>query len=139
MKIYGEYNAILKECFDCVTQSERVKFTVTLLQQNLMTKENEVEELKDKLTQAEKMFKEHDERFQPMKREAEKLYNEALKSTDNISPKDSAFKTFNKAFEKLPATIAEINNELEICHAKVYCMAKNVDADNVSYTSDTSV
>lgn len=109
-----------------------MKFTLTLLQQSLVMKENEAEELKDKLAKAERIFKQYDEEFQPKKKETQRLFNEALRSTDNISPKDNGFKVFNKAFEKLPATIAEINNELEVCQAKVYCLAKNVDAENVS-------
>lgn len=96
-----------------------------------MFKENEAEELKDKFIIAERVFKRHDEEFQPLKKEAERLYKEALTSTDNMSPQDDAFKAFNKAFEKLPATIAEINNELNVAQAKVFCMAQNVDAENV--------
>jgi len=94
-------------------------------------KETEADELKNKFITAEKIFKEHDEEFQPLKKEAETLYKEALTSTNNLSPQDDAFKAFNKAFEKLPATIAEINNELNIAQAKVFCMAQNVDAENV--------
>lgn len=96
-----------------------------------MFKETEADELKNKFITAEKIFKEHDEEFQPLKKEAETLYKEALTSTNNLSPQDDAFKAFNKAFEKLPATIAEINNELNIAQAKVFCMAQNVDAENV--------
>lgn len=97
-----------------------------------MTEENEAVELNDKFITAERIFKQHDEEFQPLKKETERLYNEALISTDNLNPQDDAFKVFNKAFEKLPATILEINNELNIAHAKVFCMAKNVDTENVS-------
>lgn len=130
--MYKEYNVVLQECFNCNTSNVEIKFAITLLQQTLMTKENDVEELKDKFIKAEKIFKQHDEEFQPLKKEAERLYNEALLSTNSINPQDDAFKPFNKAFEKLPATIAEINNELNIAQAKVFCMAKNVDTENVS-------
>lgn len=130
--MYKEYNVVLKECFNCNTSNVEIKFAITLLQQTLMTKENDAEELKDKFTKAERTFKQHDEEFQPLKREAERLYNEALASTDHLSPQDEAFITMNKAFEKLPATIAEINNELNIAQAKVFCMAKNMDTENVS-------
>lgn len=130
--MYKEYNAIQEECFDHNTSNVEVKFAISLLQQTLLNKENDVEELKDKFTTAERTFKKHDEEFQPLKREAEKLYNEALTSTNNISPQDDAFKALNKAFEKLPATVAEINNELNTAQAKVFCMAKNLDAEIVS-------
>lgn len=130
--MYKEYNAIQEECFDHNTSNVEVKFAISLLQQTLLNKENDVEELKDKFTTAERTFKKHDEEFQPLKREAEKLYNEALTSTNNISPQDDAFKALNKAFEKLPATVAEINNELNTAQAKVFCMAKNLDAETVS-------
>lgn len=130
--MYKEYNAILQECFNYNTSNVEVKFAISLLQQTLLNKENDVEELKDKFTTAERTFKKHDEEFQPLKREAERLYNEALTSTNNISPQDDAFKALNKAFEKLPATVAEINNELNTAQAKVFCMAKNLDAETVS-------
>lgn len=132
LQMYKEYNTVLKDCFNCNTNNVEIKFAITLLQQTLMTKENDAEELKDKFAKAEKVFKHHDEEFQPLKREAERLYNEALTTTNNINPQDNAFKPLNKAFEKLPATIAEINNELNIAQAKVFCMARNVDTENVS-------
>lgn len=131
LQIYKEYNAILQDCFNCNTSNVEVKFAITLLQQTLMLTENNAEDLKDKFKIAERLFKRHDEEFQPLKKEAERLYNDALATTDNISPQNDAFKPFNKAFEKLPATIAEINNELNVAQAKVFCMAKNVDAENI--------
>lgn len=131
LQMYREYNIILKECFKCVTNNDEVKFALALLQQTLVIKENDVAELKNTLKNTERIFKQHDEEFQPLKREAERLYNEALTSTDNVNPQQDAFKPINKAFEKLPATIAEINKELNISQAKVFCMAKNVDAENV--------
>lgn len=130
--MYKEYNAVLQECFNCNTNNVEIKFAIILLQQTLTTKENDAEELKDTFATAERIFKQHDEEFQILKKEAERLYNEALISTNNLNPQDDAFKTFNKAFEKLPATIAEINNELNIAQAKIFCMAKNVDTENVS-------
>lgn len=134
LQIYKEYNTILKESFNCVTKNNEVKFAIALLQQSLIIKENEAAELQDMLTNAERTFKQYDEEFQSLKREAERLYNEALASTNNINPKDNAFKPLNKAFEKLPATINEINKELNIAQAKVFCLAKNIDAENVSVT-----
>ncbi|RLU20141.1 hypothetical protein DMN91_006747 [Ooceraea biroi] len=131
LKMYENYNVILKECFDCIIRNEEIKFALTLLQQSLVSKENEIEELKDKFTEAERIFKQFDEDFQPLKKEAHRLYKEALKTTENINPQDDAFKPYNKAFEKLPTTIAEINNELNIAQAKVFCLAKNIDAENV--------
>ncbi|KAG5329555.1 SMC5 protein, partial [Acromyrmex charruanus] len=131
LKLYKEYNGILQECFNCNTSNVEVKFAITLLQQTLLFKETEADELKDKFITAERIFKRHDEEFQPLKKEAERLYKEALTSTNNLNPQDDMFKAFNKAFEKLPATIAEINNELNIAQAKVFCMAQNVDAENI--------
>jgi len=126
----------MKECFNCIINQEEIKFAITLLQQNLLSKESDIEELKEKFAEAEKAFKQYDEDplngFQPLKKETERLYNEALSSTDNINPQDNAFKAYNKVFEKLPATIAEINNELNIAQAKVFCLAKNIDAENVN-------
>lgn len=132
LRMYEECNTVLKECFDCIVSNEEIKFAITLLQQNLVTNENDVEKLNDEFTKAERTFKQHDEDFQPLKKEAERLYNEALSMTNNINPQDNAFKPYNKAFEKLPATIADINNELNVAQAKVFCLAKNVDAENVS-------
>ncbi|XP_071557366.1 structural maintenance of chromosomes protein 5 [Temnothorax nylanderi] len=131
LQMYKECNAVLRECFDCNTSNVDLKFAIALLQQTLMTKENDAEELKDTFTRAERTFKQYDEEFQPLKRETERLYKEALTSTNNLNPQDDDFKTYNKAFEKLPATIAEINNELNTAQAKVFCMAKNVDTENI--------
>jgi len=137
LQMYKEYNEILQECFNCNTSNVEVQFAITLLQQTLMTKEIEAEELKDKFISAEATFKKHDKEFQPLKKEAESLYNEALISTNHLSPQDDAFKALNKAFEKLPSTIDGINNELNIAQAKVFCMAKNVDSENVSMMENT--
>lgn len=132
LNMYKEYNAVLKDCYDCVISNEEVKLALTLLQQTLATKEDAVTELKDQYKEAQRVFELYDAEFQPLKREAENLYNEALKTTNGINPQSPAFRSLNKAFEKLPATINDINNELEIANAKVFCMAKNVDAENVS-------
>jgi predicted nucleic acid-binding Zn-ribbon protein len=132
LKMYKEYNEALLECFNCNTDNVEVKFELELLQQTFITVKNNVEELNDKFETTKKLLEHHDEEFQPLKREAERLYNEALILTDNLSPQDDAFKSFNKAFEKLPATIPEINNELNTAQAKVFCMAKNIDAEDVS-------
>lgn len=130
--MYEEYNVVLKECFKCIITNEEVKLAKTLLKRTLDTQEHEVVELKDKFKEAERIFKQFDQDYQPLKKEAERLYNEALSTTNNTSPQQNAFKSYNKAFEKLPATIAEINNELHVAQAKVFCLAKNVDAENVS-------
>lgn len=132
--MYKEYNSTLKECYDCVMGNEEIKFALSLLQRTLTAKESDSAELNDKYIEAEKIYKQHDEEFQPLKKETESLYNEALASTNNINPQDKAFKPLNKLFEKLPATIIDINNELATAQAKVFCLAKNVDAENVSAT-----
>lgn len=134
MQMYKKYNVVLQECFNCNISNVEIKFAITLLEKTLMIKEDEIEELKDKFAKAERIFKQYDEEFQPKKREAERLYREALISTNHLSPQDDAFELFNKAFKKLPKTINEINKELNVAKAKVFCMAKNVDTENVSTT-----
>ncbi|EFN85556.1 structural maintenance of chromosomes protein 5 [Harpegnathos saltator] len=128
---YKQYNTVLKEYFDCVMSNEEIKFALSLLQETLATTENETIVLKDKYIAAEKIYKQHDEEFQPLKKAAGDLYNEALLTTDNISPQNPAFKFLNKLFEKLPATIEDINKEMGTAQAKVFCMGKNVNVENV--------
>lgn len=132
IQFYTEYNSIVKEHFTGMTANEEIKFTTMLLQKTLMSKENSAEDLKHKFAEAEKTFKEYEEEFQPLKRETERFYNEALQITNNIHPQDRAFQSLNKIFEKLPATIPDINKELNIAQTKVFCMAKNIDAENVN-------
>ncbi|XP_014480265.1 PREDICTED: structural maintenance of chromosomes protein 5 [Dinoponera quadriceps] len=131
INVYIKYNEVLKKYYNCVINNEEMKFTLSLLRQTLAVKKSDIAELEDKYKEAERIYKQHDEEFQPLMKEAEDLYKEALSSTNNISPQDEAFNALNKLFEKLPSNIKDINHELDVANAKVFCMAKNVDAENV--------
>ena len=97
----------------------------------LRQKQNDSQELRDRCDDAERTFKALEEELRPLKNEVEKLYKEALATTNGLSPQDKGFKPFNNAFEKLPPTIEEIEEDLRTSQAKVFCMTKNDDSENV--------
>ncbi|XP_035736266.1 structural maintenance of chromosomes protein 5-like [Vespa mandarinia] len=128
---YREYNSLLKDCLKYVTINEQAKLKLYLYKQLLITRENENQELKEKLSEAEKTFKEIELDYKPLKQEAIKAYNEAKDLTNGLSPQDEEFKPINQTFAKLPLTIEEIDKEIAVAQTKVFCMKQNVDAENI--------
>lgn len=133
LKIYKAYNTELKDCFKCITISEEIELALKLHNKSLRVKINDSQDLREKLKVAEDKVKQLISELHPLRKEVERIYNEALETTDGISPQDDAFAAINKIFNKLPPTIEEINNELNIAQAKVFCMGNNIDGENVSF------
>lgn len=133
LKIYKAYNTELEDCFKCITASEETELALKLHNKSLRVKINDSQDLREKLKVAEDKIKQFISELQPLRKEVERIYNEALETTDGISPQDDAFAAINKVFNKLPPTIEEINNELNIAQAKVFCMGNNIDGENVNF------
>lgn len=133
LKIYKAYNTELEDCFKCITISEEIELGLKLHNKSLRVKINDSQDLREKLKVAEDKVKQLISELHPLRKEVERIYNEALETTDGISPQDDAFAAINKIFNKLPPTIEEINNELNIAQAKVFCMGNNIDGENVSF------
>ncbi|KAG9429029.1 structural maintenance of chromosomes protein 5 [Apis mellifera carnica] len=131
LKIYKAYNTELEDCFKCITISEEIELGLKLHNKSLRVKINDSQDLREKLKVAEDKVKQLISELHPLRKEVERIYNEALETTDGISPQDDAFAAINKIFNKLPPTIEEINNELNIAQAKVFCMGNNIDGENV--------
>ena len=88
-------------------------------------------ELREKCQEAESIFRRLEDELRPLKNELEKLFRDAIATTNGCNPQSKGFRVFNNAFEKLPDTIEKIDEELKIAQAKVFCMAKNDDSENV--------
>ncbi|XP_076229234.1 structural maintenance of chromosomes 5 isoform X2 [Nomia melanderi] len=131
VKIYKTYNAELEECYKSITKSEEIELVLKLQNRALNSKINESQDQREKLKAAEEKVKQLSVSMQPMKNEVTRVYKEALETTNGISPTDEAFAPINKAFSKLPPTMEEIVNELNIAQAKVFCMSNNMDSENV--------
>lgn len=129
--LYGKLNTILEDCFVFEKVNGQSKLELKVEQQKLRQCKNDSQELRDKCESAERIFKHYEDELRPLKNEVENLYKEALESTNNINPQDKRFRTFNTAFEKLPNSIDEIEEELRTANAKVFCMGKNDDSDNI--------
>lgn len=112
--------------------NEEMKLKFKFQQDKLSFNENDSLDLKNQLDEAERKFKELDRELQPLKQQTEKLYTAALESTGGVGINDPSAKSIKTAFSKLPATIPEINEELQTATAKIYCMSKNDDGENVS-------
>lgn len=130
---YREYNSLLNDCLKYVTINEQAKLRLRLYKQLLINRENEIQEMKEKLSEAEKTFKEIEFDYRPLKQEAIKAYNEAKVLTNDLSPQDEDFKPINRTFAKLPLTIEEIDKEIAVAQTKMFCMKQSVDAENVKY------
>ncbi|XP_017753000.1 PREDICTED: structural maintenance of chromosomes protein 5 [Eufriesea mexicana] len=131
LNIYKTYNTQLEESFKCITAREQTELALKLHNRSLRVKMNDSQDLREKLKAAEDKMKQLSIELQPLKEEVQKMYIEALETTNGINPSDKAFAPINKAFNKLPPTIAEINNELNIAQATLFCMGNNIDAENV--------
>ena len=131
LKIYNTYNAELEECFKCTVANEQIELALKLQNRSLRMKINDSQDLRDKLKVSEDKVKQLSSDMHPMKNEVQRMYNEALQTTNGIHPGEDLFAPINKIFNKLPPTIDEIDNELNIAQAKVFCMGKNVDGENI--------
>ncbi|CAK9812836.1 Structural maintenance of chromosomes protein 5 [Anthophora plagiata] len=130
-KIYKAYNTELEESFTYITANEESELALKVKKRLLRIKINESQELREKLKESEDKVKQLSQELQSMKIEVQKMYREALETTNGINPSENAFQPINKIFNKLPPTIEEINNELNIAQAKVFCMGNNIDGENI--------
>ncbi|XP_076240283.1 structural maintenance of chromosomes 5 isoform X2 [Calliopsis andreniformis] len=131
LNIYKTYNAEMEECFKFITTNQQVELALKLQNRSLRIKTSNSQDLRDELKVAEEIVKKLNMEMSLRKNEVQGLYQEALRVTDGISPSDKAFEPINKTFNKLPPTIDEINNELNIAQAKVFCMGNSGDNENV--------
>ncbi|XP_076749456.1 structural maintenance of chromosomes 5 isoform X2 [Xylocopa sonorina] len=131
LKLYKSYNSLLDESFKSTTANEQTELALKLHKRTLRTKVNDSQDLRDKLKVAEDNMRQLNQEIQPLKHEVQKIFNEALETTNGVSPSEAEFAPINKIFAKLPPTMEEINNELNIAHAKVFCMGNNVDGENI--------
>ncbi|XP_076169145.1 structural maintenance of chromosomes 5 isoform X2 [Ptiloglossa arizonensis] len=131
LKVYETYNTEQEEYFKHIIANEQTDLALKLHNRFLRRKINQSQDLRDKLKEAEDTVKQLTSELQSMKNEVQKMYNEALETTNGINPSEKAFAPINKAFNKLPPTIEEINNELNIAQAKVFCMGNNIDGENI--------
>lgn len=133
IKIYKAYNTELVESVECIMDSETTDYVLTLRNRSLRVKINNSQDLRERLKEAEDKVKQLGQELQPLKYEVQRIFNQALQTTNGISASDSAFAPIKKIFNKLPPTIEEINNELNIAQAKMFCMGNNIDGENVSF------
>ncbi|XP_076647779.1 structural maintenance of chromosomes 5 [Halictus rubicundus] len=131
LHFYKTYNDELEECFKSIIMSEEIELALKLQNRTLNSKMNESQDQRDNLKAAEENVRQLSIEMQPMKNEVQKMYNDALETTNGINPSDASFAPINKVFSKLPPTIEEINNELNIAQAKVFCMTNNMDGESV--------
>lgn len=133
ISLYEKLNTILEDCFVFEKVNGQSKLELKIEQQKLRQYQNDSQELRDKCDNAERIFKNLEEELRPLKNEVENLYKQALESTNKINPQDKRFQKFNTVFEKLPNSIEEIDEELRTAQAKVFCMGKNDDSENVCF------
>ncbi|XP_051166122.1 structural maintenance of chromosomes protein 5 [Leptopilina boulardi] len=131
ISLYEKLNTILEDCFVFEKVNGQSKLELKIEQQKLRQYQNDSQELRDKCDNAERIFKNLEEELRPLKNEVENLYKQALESTNKINPQDKRFQKFNTVFEKLPNSIEEIDEELRTAQAKVFCMGKNDDSENI--------
>ncbi|XP_043597499.1 structural maintenance of chromosomes protein 5 [Bombus pyrosoma] len=131
IKIYKAYNTELVESVECIMDSETTDYVLALRNRSLRVKINNSHDLRERLKEAEDKVKQLCQELQPLKHEVQRVFNQALQSTNGISASDSAFAPIKKIFNKLPPTIEEINNELNIAQAKMFCMGNNIDGENI--------
>ncbi|XP_015177763.1 PREDICTED: structural maintenance of chromosomes protein 5 [Polistes dominula] len=128
---YKEYNSLLEDRWKYERIIEQAKLALHLYKMSLLNQENDIQDLKQELLEADKTFKELELQYRPLKQEAIKVFNEAKELTNGLSPQDEKFKPINQIFSKLPLTIEEIDKEIAVAQTKVFCMKQNVDAENI--------
>ncbi|XP_012286301.1 structural maintenance of chromosomes protein 5 isoform X2 [Orussus abietinus] len=128
-KSYAMYSALFAECLDNIADTDQKKLELKVLKQVLRAKEEGSHELREKCAAAERTFKALDEELSPLKEDTKRMYKEALESTNGLNPQDKKFESINRAFLKLPASISEINEEIKVAQAKVFCLERNADND----------
>lgn len=131
MKAYQKYNKALEAYIETNQNSAYVKLELKLLQRTLAMKQNEYREMKERCTKAERTVRNFENDLQPLRAEAKRMYEDALNSTNGLGPQDKGFEKLNTAFSKLPATIDEINDELKVSQARVFCLGNTPDGENI--------
>ncbi|XP_043259906.1 structural maintenance of chromosomes protein 5 isoform X2 [Colletes gigas] len=131
LDVYEKYNVELEECSKYITTNQQVELALKLQNRFLRLKVHESQDLREKFKAAEDTIKRLNSEMQSMKNEVQRMYADALETTNGISPKEKAFAPINKVFNKLPPTLEDINKELNIAQAKVFCMGHDTDGENI--------
>ncbi|XP_076630120.1 structural maintenance of chromosomes 5 isoform X2 [Colletes latitarsis] len=131
LDLYEKYNVKLEECSKYITTNQQDELALKLQNQFLRLKVNESQDLREKFKAAEDKVRRLTSEMQSMKNEVQRMYDDALETTNGISPSEKAFAPINKVFNKLPPTLEEINKELNIAQAKVFCMGHDTDGENI--------
>ncbi|KAK0082913.1 hypothetical protein PV325_010331 [Microctonus aethiopoides] len=123
MLMYTKCNSLADEALKVNIESETVSMQLTVLQKELANELEETKIIRENLRVAEIEHHDLEKQLQPLKRETERLYDDAMRLTDGANPQDTArFKPFKTAFGKLPGTIEEIDEALQTAQARVYCL-----------------
>ncbi|XP_034178803.2 structural maintenance of chromosomes 5 [Osmia lignaria lignaria] len=131
LRMYRTYNKEFEEYYKYTIENEQTELILKLQNRSLRMKINDSQDMRDKLKIEEEKVRQISLELNPMKNETQRIYNEALQTTNGISPTDERFASLDKIFNKLPPTIEELNNELNIAQAKVFCMGNNIDGENI--------
>ncbi|XP_046478425.1 structural maintenance of chromosomes protein 5 isoform X1 [Neodiprion pinetum] len=131
VKVYKKYNEALEEYIETSKNGAHSKLEMKLLQRTLVAKTNEYREMKERCAAAERTVRKCEMELQPLRTEASRLREAAKVMTNGLEPQNKDFAKLNKAFSKLPNNIEDINDELKVSQAKVFCLGNNADGDNV--------
>ena len=120
--MWPKYIGLFSKCVDFVTTNESVKFEHRLQRRIVATKQTSCAELREKLLDTERNFKSIERELEPLRIETQKLWDKAKQSTNDITPQQDGFKSFNRAFERLPPTLPEIDDAIMNAQANVYVL-----------------
>jgi chromosome condensin MukBEF complex kleisin-like MukF subunit len=96
----------------------------------LAFKENNSQDLINEFASAEKAYKLLDCELMPLKAEVKNLFESAKESTEGISYDDPKFIPIKNIFAKLPASMEEIFDQIEITQAQIFCISNNQQDSN---------
>lgn len=125
------YNECSETNFQEIFKHETFKAELTKIENLRDVKRSETRLLEAQCREAQIEWQRQNELYEPLKQEAKELFNQAKSTTDGVDPeRTAAFAKYQKAFDKFPGTLVEINDRVRIETSKMYCMT-TASGDNV--------
>lgn len=108
-----------------------MKLQIKLKKNQLASKESDSQDLREELSSSERDLRALIAEIAPMKEDLKKYYDLAVEATGGYSYSDPEFDQFKAIFAKLPPTIDEIFEQIQVNNAKIFCSNDQQDSEKV--------
>lgn len=131
IKHFLSYNECAETNFQEIFKYETFKAELAKIEGLRDAKKSQTKELEAQCKEAQIDWQKQNQEYEPLKIETRDLLQKAKSSTGGFKCNEPGFQKFQKAFDKFPGSLHEINEKIRIETGKIYCMTSVSGENNV--------